>query len=98
MDFLSFPVDLSPLSSFQIEVLKKVREIKWGEIRSYEEVGEMLGGKRKSRAVGQALAKNPLPIIIPCHRVIRKNGSLGGFSWGLNWKRLLLRLEGLENF
>lgn len=93
VDFSHFPVDLSSLTPFQREVLEEVREIKWGEVRSYEEIGERLGDRRKARAVGQALARNPIPIIIPCHRVIRKDGGLGGFSWGLEWKILLLRLE-----
>ena len=94
VDFSYFPLDLSSLSLFQRRVLEEVRGIGWGEVKSYEEIGERLGDRRKARAVGQALAKNPLPIIIPCHRVIRKDGELGGFSWGLEWKRLLLRLEG----
>lgn len=94
VDFSHFPVDLSSLTPFQREVLEEVREIKWGEVRSYEDIGERLGDRRKARAVGQALARNPIPIIIPCHRVIRKDGGLGGFSWGLEWKRLLLKLEG----
>ncbi len=95
VDFSHFPLDLSALSSFQKAVLKEVRKTKWGEVMSYEEIGELLGGREKARAVGQALAKNPLPIIIPCHRVIRKDGRLGGFSWGLEWKRILLQLEGI---
>jgi methylated-DNA-[protein]-cysteine S-methyltransferase len=94
VDFSHIPVDLSSLTPFQREVLEEVREIKWGEVRSYEEIGERLGDRRKARAVGQALARNPIPIIVPCHRVIRKNRGLGGFSWGLEWKRLLLKLEG----
>ncbi|MBC7330691.1 methylated-DNA--[protein]-cysteine S-methyltransferase [bacterium] len=94
VDFSHFPVDLSTLSPFQKRVLEEVRGIRWGEVKSYEEIGERLGDRRKARAVGQALARNPIPIIIPCHRVIRKDGGLGGFSWGLEWKRLLLKLEG----
>jgi len=93
VDFSHFPVDLSLLTPFQRKVLEEVRGIRWGEVRSYEEIGESLGDRRKARAVGQALARNPIPIIIPCHRVIRKDGGLGGFSWGLEWKILLLRLE-----
>lgn len=93
VDFSSFPLDLSLLSPFQRAVLEEVRRLKWGELTSYEEIGKRLGKKEKARAVGQALARNPLPIIIPCHRVIPKGGGLGGFSWGLEWKRRLLRLE-----
>ena len=96
VDFSSFPLDLSSLSPFQRKVLEEVRKIKWGEVRNYEEIGERLGDRRKARGVGQALARNPLPIIIPCHRVIRKDGGLGGFSWGLEWKKFLLSLEGVD--
>lgn len=96
VEFLSFPIDLSPLSHFQRAVLDEVRKIKWGEFRCYQEIGEMLGNKGMARAVGQVLASNPLPIIIPCHRVIRKDGSLGDFSWGVEWKRFLLGLEGIR--
>lgn len=96
VDFSIFPVDLSSLTPFQRSVLEEVRNIKWGEIAFYEGIGERLGGNNLARAVGQALARNPLPIIIPCHRVIRKDGSLGGFTWGLEWKVRLLELERKE--
>lgn len=71
-----------------------VKTIPYGETRSYKWVAEKLGNPRAVRAVGQALKKNPLPGIIPCHRVIRSDGSLGGFSQGLKKKRELLRGEG----
>ncbi|MBC7326767.1 methylated-DNA--[protein]-cysteine S-methyltransferase [bacterium] len=96
VDFSIFPVDLSSLTPFQRSVLEEVRNIKWGGVAFYEEIGERLGGNNLARAVGQALARNPLPIIIPCHRVIRKDGSLGGFTWGLEWKVRLLELERKE--
>jgi methylated-DNA-[protein]-cysteine S-methyltransferase len=69
------------------------RLIPYGETRSYAWVAEQIGQPRAVRAVGQALGKNPLPIIIPCHRVITSNGKLGGFGGGLEMKKRLLSLE-----
>jgi methylated-DNA-[protein]-cysteine S-methyltransferase len=67
--------------------------IPYGETRSYGWVADKLDLPKAARGVGQALARNPLPIVIPCHRVISGNGSLGGFSGGVEIKELLLRLE-----
>jgi methylated-DNA-[protein]-cysteine S-methyltransferase len=86
-------LDLSGATRFQQSVWEVARSIPHGQTRSYGWVAEQLGKPRAMRAVGQALGKNPLPVIIPCHRVVRKDGSLGGFSGGLEMKRLLLRLE-----
>lgn len=90
------PVDLRQLSSFQTRVLQTARGIPAGTVWTYGQVAQTMGKPRASRAVGQALGHNPVPIIIPCHRVIASDGSLGGYSGGggLNSKRLLLRLEG----
>lgn len=87
------PLDLSSATPFQRSVWEVVRAIPWGETRSYAWVAERLGRPRAARAVGQALARNPLPIIIPCQRVIRSDGRLGGFSGGLALKRRLLERE-----
>lgn len=73
-----------------------MRQIPYGVVYSYGEVAEMLGDKRKARAVGQALRKNPFPIIIPCHRVIKGDRTLGGYTGGLRLKRWLLQNEGIE--
>ncbi|MFQ5574081.1 MAG: methylated-DNA--[protein]-cysteine S-methyltransferase, partial [Terriglobia bacterium] len=81
-------------SSFEKRVFKATAEIPWGEVRSYKWVAEKLGDGSAARAVGQSLGRNPWPIIVPCHRVIRSGGGLGGFSLGLDWKRRLLALEG----
>ena len=70
-----------------------VRTIPYGETRSYGWVASHLGLPKAARAVGQALGRNPLPIIIPCHRVISSDGGLGGFGGGLGLKESLLRLE-----
>ena len=91
----TFPdeLDLSGATAFQREVWKITRLIPYGETRSYAWVAEHLGKAGATRAVGQALARNPLPIIIPCHRVVANNGKLGGFSGGVEMKQHLLWLE-----
>lgn len=88
------PLDLSRLTAFQRSVLKATRDIPAGTVRSYRQVAEAIGKPQASRAVGQVLARNPVPILIPCHRVIANDGSLGGYGSGLAHKRLLLDLEG----
>jgi len=92
---VSFPneLDLSSATPFQREVWQTTRLIPYGETRSYSWLAEKIGKPRAVRAIGQALAGNPLPIIIPCHRVISSNGKLGGYSGGLETKRRLLHLE-----
>ena len=96
---VTFPdeLDLSPATAFQREVWQITRLIPFGETRSYTWVAEQLGKAGAVRAVGQALARNPLPIIIPCHRVVAKDGKLGGYSGGTEKKDYLLRLEALAN-
>jgi methylated-DNA-[protein]-cysteine S-methyltransferase len=87
-------LDLSAATAFQREVWQLTRLIPYGETRSYSWVAEKLGKAGAGRAVGQALARNPLPIIVPCHRVVaKKDGGLGGYSGGVDKKRYLLRLE-----
>lgn len=78
---------------FQQQVWQALREIPYGETRSYEDVAISIGNSNKARAVGQANHKNPLLIINPCHRVIRKNGNITGFSYGMEVKKFLLDLE-----
>lgn len=92
---VSFPdkLDLSAATPFQQRVWQAARQIAYGETRSYGWLAERTGKPGAARAVGQALSKNPLPIIIPCHRVIGSDGSLGGFSDGLEMKSHLLHLE-----
>ena len=89
----NYPIDLQAMPPFTQRVLKIVRTIPYSETRSYSWVAERVGGKRFSRAVGQALSRNPLPIIIPCHRVIKSDGTAGGFTGGIHLKRKLLRIE-----
>ena len=92
---VAFPdeLDLSIATPFQCEVWEATKLIPYGETRSYAWVVGQMGKPKAVRAVGQALGKNPLPIIIPCHRVITSDGKLGGFSEGLEMKRFLLNLE-----
>mgnify|MGYP001037530734 CR=1 FL=1 len=92
---IAFPdeLDLSLATLFQREVWQVTKLIPYGETRSYRWLAEQIGKPKAVRAVGQALAKNRLPIIIPCHRVVKSDGELGGFSGGLGMKRRLLRLE-----
>jgi methylated-DNA-[protein]-cysteine S-methyltransferase len=85
--------DLDGLPPFTRAVLKVTAQIPYGEVRSYRWIAEKLGKPGASRAVGNALAKNPIPIIIPCHRVVRSDGTIGGFALGTGWKRRLLELE-----
>lgn len=84
-------------TDFQIKVWKQLLRIPFGKIKSYQDIAIALGDKNLVRAVGGANGKNRVPIIIPCHRVIAKNGGIGGYSGGIERKRGLLRLEG-HNF
>lgn len=89
-------VDISDLGSFTQMVLNELMEIPHGETRTYGWLAKKVGKPGAARAVGQALKRNPIPIIIPCHRVIRDDGSIGGFSMGVNLKERLLALEGVR--
>lgn len=90
---MSFRLDLTGYSDFDKKVFAAVRTIPAGQTRSYSWVAKAVGGSKLSRAVGQALSRNRLPILIPCHRVLGKS-DLGGFSFGIENKRLLLQAEG----
>jgi methylated-DNA-[protein]-cysteine S-methyltransferase len=96
---VEFPdrLDLSAATSFQRQVWESTRLIPYGETRSYSWVAEQIKQPKAVRAVGQALGRNPMPVIIPCHRVLASNGRLGGFSGGLEMKRYLLGLESSSN-
>ena len=76
---------------------KALQEIPYGETRSYEDIAIAVGNKKAVRAVGQANNKNPLMIIVPCHRVIHKNGEISGFACGTDVKKYLLDLEKKQN-
>ncbi len=87
-------LDVGGATSFEMKVWDIVYGIPYGEVRSYGWVAKQVGSPKEVRAVGQALKRNRLPIIIPCHRVINKSGDLGGFSGGVALKRELLKIEG----
>jgi len=80
-------------SSFMTKAWVALSKVKYGETISYSELAEKAGNKKAFRAAASSCAKNPVPIIIPCHRVIAKNGSLGGFGGGIDLKKKMLRLE-----
>ncbi|MDH5478792.1 MAG: methylated-DNA--[protein]-cysteine S-methyltransferase [Nitrospinota bacterium] len=91
------PVDLSALSAFQQRVLETLRKkVKRGRTVTYSQLAALAGKPGAARAVGSAMAKNPAPLIIPCHRVVRTDGAMGGFSapGGVEMKRAMLKLEG----
>jgi len=81
---------------FERDVWRALQTIPYGQCVSYQWVAIQIGRPMATRAVGNAVGNNPIPIIIPCHRVIRKDGSLGGFSSGLSIKRALLKIEGCD--
>ena len=92
-----FELALEPNGTeFQLEVLRALQTIPCGETRSYQDIARQIGRPKAVRAVGAANGRNPLPIVIPCHRVIGSDGSLTGFGGGLDIKRFLLQLEGIE--
>lgn len=90
---LDVPLDLGMGTPFQRRVWEAARKIPYGVASSYVDVARLAGHPRASRAVGNALGANPVPIVVPCHRVIHADRSIGGFSSGLTWKRFLLELE-----
>ncbi len=99
-DYIKFsrdiPLILDGFSSFGISVLKTCREIEIGQTITYGQLAKKSGRPNASRAVGSTLAKNPIPLIIPCHRIIRSDGKMGGFSapGGIILKKKMLKLEG----
>ena len=94
----SVPLDLSDLSSFQQKVFAEVRQIPWGEVRTYAQVAAQIAQPEAARAVGTALAHNPRMLFIPCHRIIGSDGKLHGFSapQGVTLKAWLLDHEGVK--
>ncbi|MCD4703886.1 MAG: MGMT family protein [Methanosarcinaceae archaeon] len=92
VDFFRYSLDLSPLTEFEQEVLQQTRRIPYGQTITYSELAGRVGRPKATRAVGQALAKNPYPIVIPCHRVVARSG-LGGYAGGIELKTRLLELE-----
>ncbi len=85
-----------PYTEFQREVWEALKAVPWGQVRSYGWLAERVGRPRAARAVGGSVGRNPLPIIIPCHRIVESTGALGGYSSGVEIKRRLLWLEGVS--
>ncbi len=89
-------LDLTGATAFQKRVWQATDKIPAGQTKSYGWLARQVGGKNKARAAGAACGANPVPIILPCHRVIREDGSLGGYGAGLSFKRKLLKIEGVK--
>lgn len=93
----TFTLPLAPRGTpFQQQVWRALRDVPYGTTATYKQIATAIGRPTAVRAVGAANGRNPLPIVVPCHRVIGSDGSLTGFAGGLALKRLLLRLEGVE--
>lgn len=90
---IDLPLDIRA-TAFQRRVWEELRRIPYGETRSYGEIAQAVGTPRAVRAVGRACATNPVALIVPCHRVVREDGSLSGYRWGLARKQALLEREG----
>jgi len=90
------PLDLSAGTEFQKQVWNALRGISHGQTKSYGEIARAIGKPKAVRAVGGACGANPIPVLVPCHRVLAAHGKIGGFGGGLDWKRKLLRREGVN--
>ncbi|MFC2154853.1 methylated-DNA--[protein]-cysteine S-methyltransferase [Candidatus Altiarchaeota archaeon] len=93
VDFRDIKVDLSKGTPFRQTIWRTTKKIPFGRTRSYGWIAKKAGNPKGARAVGQALHENPLPIIVPCHRVVKSDGTIGGFSSGTSTKKKLLMLE-----
>lgn len=90
------PLDWTNRTEFQKSVWRALLKISSGKTKSYGEIAAAIGKPKAVRAVGGACGANPIPVLIPCHRVLAANGKIGGFSGGLDWKRALLAREGVN--
>jgi len=92
---LDLPLDLQEASEFELKVYRALQKVGYGQVQTYGWLAEKAGAPAGARAVGAALAKNPVPLIVPCHRIVRADGGLGGFSaaGGLKLKQWMLDLE-----
>ncbi len=88
------PVDLSGVTPFTQDVLRAAAEVPFGQLVTYTDIARSIGRPRATRAVGNALGRNPVPVIVPCHRIVRSDRSIGGYTGGLDIKERLLTIEG----
>jgi methylated-DNA-[protein]-cysteine S-methyltransferase len=95
LDSFDLPLDWRLSEGFRLRVLRAIARIPYGETRSYMQMATSAGNERAVRAAGTACGRNPLPLVVPCHRVLRSGGALGGYGGGLPMKRGLLALEGV---
>ena len=92
----TLPIKYPHGTPFQHSVWDALRDIPYGETGSYEDIAVAIGNPKAVRAIGQANTRNPILLLVPCHRVINKNGTIGGFGCGVEVKKQLLQLEGIE--
>jgi methylated-DNA-[protein]-cysteine S-methyltransferase len=95
LDRFHLPLDWRLSGGFRQRVLREINRIPYGQTRSYTEMARKAGNERAVRAAGTACGSNPIPLVIPCHRVLRTGGALGGYGGGLPMKQALLELEGV---
>ena len=89
------PLDFSGITPFTRAVLDATADVPFGRLSTYRQVAEQIGQPKATRAVGNALGRNPIPIVVPCHRIVRSDSSLGGYTGGIQIKEHLLSLEGV---
>jgi methylated-DNA-[protein]-cysteine S-methyltransferase len=95
LDSFDLPLDWRLSGGFRQRVLRQINHIPYGQTRSYTEMARKAGNERAVRAAGTACGSNPIPLVVPCHRVLRTGGALGGYGGGLPMKEALLQLEGV---
>jgi methylated-DNA-[protein]-cysteine S-methyltransferase len=95
LDSFDLPLDWQLSGGFRQRVLRAINRIPYGQTRSYTEMARKAGNERAVRAAGTACGSNPIPLVVPCHRVLRTGGALGGYGGGLPMKEALLQLEGV---
>lgn len=96
LERFALPLDWRLSQGFRLRVLRAIDRIPYGETRSYTEMATVAGNERAVRAAGSACGSNPIPLVVPCHRVLRTSGALGGYGGGLPMKEALLELEGIR--
>ncbi|HET7122360.1 MAG TPA: methylated-DNA--[protein]-cysteine S-methyltransferase [Solirubrobacterales bacterium] len=95
LDHFDLPLDWRLSDGFRLRVQRAIARIPYGQTRSYTEMAKTAGNERAVRAAGTACGRNPLPLVVPCHRVLRSGGGLGGYGGGVPMKRALLQMEGV---